>query len=183
MNYSSTHLNILINECINNNKKYQGIFYKLYYKCVLNVAYNYYKDIQKAEDLTQDIFFKIYSNLHKFNGIEHQQLTAWLKRLAKNFIIDFERKRKIKYTGIDHDMNNVEDIEDNKERFTDQQLFDAIDKLSDQYKNVITMYFFDNLSHTQIATKLGIGEGTSKSNLFRAKAKMKQLLEECQNID
>ena len=183
MNYCSTYLNIIINQCINNNKKYQSIFYKIYYKCVFNVAYNYYNDIQKAEDLTQDIFLKVFVNLHKFTGVEHQQLTAWLRRLSKNFIIDNQRKRKIEYIGIDHDMNNFKDIEDTKQRFTDQQLFDAINELSDQYKKVINMYFFDNLTHIQIAKKLSIEEGTSKSNLFRAKAKIKKTLELCQNID
>lgn len=177
----STYLNTVIGGCINNDIKYQSILYKHFYKTVFNVAIKYYNNIQKAEDATQDIFLKVYNNLHKFTGIEPQQLNAWLSRLAKNFIIDTERKRKINYTSYNDVIDNIEDTNDLDivQRCTDKKLFEAIDKLSDQYKIVINMFYFDNCTHEQISKKLGIEVGTSKSNLFRAKAKMKKYLEVC----
>jgi RNA polymerase sigma factor (sigma-70 family) len=171
----------IINGCRNNETICKSKLYESYYYIVLNVCKQYTKTLPEAEDLTQDIFLKLFDKISGFNGNSIGKFTNWVKMLTKNHAIDIIRGSKnlltiddvksgFPYTEIDID--SIDKIKDS----IDDTINECINKLSPSLKEVIILYYFKNYSHKQIADKLDIHEGTSKSNLFKAKKKLSKML-------
>lgn len=174
----------LINGCMKGKRKYQEILHKAFYSKMLVVCLRYAQNRAEAEDLLHDGFIKLYQKLPKYNY--QGSFEGWIRRIIANNSIDFIRKRKEFTVGITSDNENfindrqddtketLEDIELTK--FKAEQILAAIQELSPAYKAVFNMYVLDNMTHKEIAEELGISVGTSKSNLSKAKLKIKDLL-------
>jgi RNA polymerase sigma factor (sigma-70 family) len=177
----------LVDGCSNNKKCEQTKFYIKFNKLIYNTCLAYVGNSQEAEDITQDIFIKIFNILHKFNGDSEKQLYSWVKTVSKNMTIDTIRVNKNKSLDIDYENlpDLVEDANfDEFNNFDDDLLVDiksAINKLSPKYKKVFELYYLDNYTHEEISKELNLNIGTSKSNLFKAKKKMSKLLEKYNN--
>ena len=174
----------LIRGCIKGQRKYQEILHRAFYSKMLVVCLRYAQNRAEAEDLLHDGFMKLYQKLPKYN---HQgSFEGWIRRIITNNSIDFIRKRKEFTVGITSDNENfindrqddsketLEEIELNK--FKAEQIIKAIQELTPAYKAVFNMYILDNMTHKEIAEELGISVGTSKSNLSKAKLKIKDIL-------
>ena len=107
-------------------------------------------------------------------------IEAWARRIIANTILDELRKEKRSpyKNPVDFERTNLEVIDDTPEEslYSSKEIKDAVETLSSAYKKVFEMFFFEDMSHQEISDELGISEGTSKSNLFKAKAKIKQYL-------
>lgn len=171
----------VINGCKNHETLYKTKLYETYYYIVLNVCKQYTDTLPEAEDLTQDIFLKIFDKIGTFDGNSIGKFTNWIKRVSKNTALDLYNKRKIKTTNIDDYFDLVTDTFDgtNDEKYDDimfKRLDIAISKLTVNYREIVTLFYMNNYSHEQIANKLNINIGTSKSNLFKAKKKLLKML-------
>lgn len=162
-----------------NNPKHQNELYVMYGVYVYNIIKYFYKDSHTIKDIRQEIFLKVYNNIHKYNF--GGSFKGWLSRLSRNFIIDRIRKDKINLhieynTGYESDYTEYQKLSDyDYER--DEKLKEIInlsDKLSESYGLVFKMYYIDGMTHKEISNHLGISEGTSKSNLHKAKKNIKQ---------
>lgn len=144
------------------------------------------KDKQLAEDLLHDTYIKIFKYIHQVKEEEFQpnRFYAWCKRILTNVIYDYYRNNKNKKTIYIDDFDLDISLESEKsesdyceyKQLNSKDVVSAMQALTPQYRLVFEMYLIDGYSHKEISKQLKIGEGTSKSNLHKAKAKVKQEL-------
>jgi RNA polymerase sigma-70 factor (ECF subfamily) len=168
------HITKLVEGCLQNDQLCQFKLFNIFYPKMVNVCVRYVDDIDVAHDVVQESFIKIFNNLETFRL--SNSLEGWIKRIIVNASIDELRKIKTKRISRNTDVNMLH-IEDEtydgiigEEKI--QLILDAIEKLPKKYKAVFKMYVLEDLSHREISEILGIHEGTSKSNFFKAKAKL-----------
>ncbi len=154
--------------------------YELYKKPIFNVAYRHTYDLAAAEDLLQEIFIKIFTNLG--NVQNEETFVAWMYRIAVNTCYSYLRDRK----GRDSKTIALSQVEGRKEeavydRHEDslkKPLDEAIGRLPDRLKTVFLLHDVQGFKHEEIARMLGFSVGTSKSQLFKARMKIRALLKE-----
>ena len=175
----------LVKGCIKGEKHSQQVLYERYYSKMMGICYRYAKDGDEAKDLLHDGFLKIFRSLHKYNF--NGSLEGWMRRLMINTAIDHYRKFKNVYSLSE--TNVKETAEENDEEddsiyssFSTQMIMDAIQNLSPAYRTVFSLYVIDGYSHKEIAEKLNISIGTSKSNFAKARMNLKKQLEAKLNI-
>ena len=147
---------------------------------VYRIAYFYIKDLQLAEDVFQEVFYKVMKNYHKF---QHQSSEkTWLTRITINTCKDLLRTNWIKrvttfstWQDPQSDYEAPFDIEKQEEY---QELYQMIQKLPTKYKDVILLFYYKELSYEEISQILGIPEGTVRSRLARARTKLKKMISE-----
>ena len=154
----------------------QSEIYKLYADVLFGICLKYSRNYQDAEDTLQDSFLIIFDKITQYN--KKGSFEGWLKRIAINTALQKYRKK----TPLEL-VKEVTDIEDLVEiDFKDKNLdidflLNLIQQLPDQYRLVFNLYVLDSYSHKEISKMLNISEGTSKSNLSRARKKLKIALE------
>lgn len=152
--------------------------YRLYEKFspkMLSVCRYYVKDLQHAEDVLQQSFCKAFLNLntYEFKG----SFEGWLRRIVVRKSIDFLRQQKTilinteNFDAFKHAENPLDSVEDVT------YIQDAIDKLPDGYKTVFCLYVLEEYKHKDIAKLLNIDIGTSKSQLYKARKMLKDILQ------
>jgi RNA polymerase sigma factor (sigma-70 family) len=148
---------------------------------LIGICYRYTRNHQLSEDLVHDAFLKAIDKSGTFKG--EGQFEAWLRRIVVNHTLQHLRDRKKDPHVVDvmPDLMSLHPIEENMpaikaERFTAAELMEVIDQLPEHHRLVFNLYVFEELTHAQIGSTLGISEGTSKSHLARARRKLQQLL-------
>jgi len=165
--------------------EFKDIYKDLWDKMLNQVCMKYTKNRDKAEDLCQDGFMKVYKNLHKYN--KSGSLEGWVRRVINNNILDSFRKRKISVGNefIDdfdferHDFQQTNDNSETEESI--KKVISLIPKLTPAYRKTLELYYLGGLSHKEIAEKLNISDSTSKTNLMKAKIKIKDMLKQEKN--
>jgi RNA polymerase sigma factor (sigma-70 family) len=175
----------IIEGCVNNDRKYQEMLFKYFYGRMFAVCLTYVNDEDEATDILQEGFIKVFNSIHKFNSLSGAQLHSWIKRIISNTAIDYLRVRKrLKFTPMEtvgniiSTPNEIEEMEFMEE--TDlkaNKALELISQLSPAYRTIFVMFAIEDYSHKEIAEMLGINEGTSKSNFFKARNKIKTLLQ------
>lgn len=157
----------LIKKAAKNNREAQHVLYEVHAPKMLSICRYYVKDIQKAEEVMLNGFFKAFVNLKNFKN--EGSFEGWLRRIMVREAISFLRQeKKIEFSvesfDLDHQQtNNIETaIEVN-------EIQQHIDALPEGYKMVFVMYAIEGYKHHEIANLLNINEGTSKSQLFKAR--------------
>ena len=163
-------------------RKYERFVYRTAYYAVGNAA--------DAEDLTQEVFLKLWRGLSGFRGQSH--LLTWLSRIARNACADHIRKKKRTVPteslslaaddgdAADRDLPDGDPLRDPMQA-TDQSenirlVRRAMAMLSEEHRTLIILRDMEGYSYARLAAVLGLEEGTVKSRLFRARAKLKQIL-------
>jgi RNA polymerase sigma-70 factor, ECF subfamily len=149
---------------------------------ILQLAYSYVNNKTIAEDLTQDIFVKCYKSLHTYSG--KSKLRTWLWRIAINHCKDFHRSwytKNVVIAGEEMPSNGtkkelVEQAVIQKEE--DDELIAAIMTLPIKYREVIYLFYYEELPLKEIALVTDTGLNTVKTRLRRAKELLKEELEE-----
>ena len=135
---------------------------------VFRLAYSYVKNRTDAEDITQEVFLKLYNSSESFSADENAK--AWLicvtANTAKNHLASAWVKRKITLT---------EDILLKNEK--DYELLDVLNSLNANYRTVIYLYYYEGYSVAEIAAMLKISESNVKARLKRGRDKLKSILE------
>jgi RNA polymerase sigma-70 factor (ECF subfamily) len=175
----------LIRGCIEKDNKSQQEFYEHYYGFALKTVFRYIYKYEKATDVVNDSFVKIFNSLDKFQmGKEKSDtekiLMGWMKRILINSAID-ELRRQQSVPEIkelpDYIWEERDKSQNADQRLLYKELICEIKRLPPSYRNVFNMFVLDGFSHNEIAKTLGISEGTSKSALAKAKAQLKKFLE------
>lgn len=179
----AVELKELIEACVRKERKAQHTFFKLYYGKMLTVCLRYIKDRDSAQEVVQDGFIKVFDKLDLFDF--RGSIEGWMRRIFSNTAIDAIRKAKRNPFLSDQDndfktpaenaMEEKEDLEALRLKY--EVAMDCIDRLSPAYRTVFNMYVFEEYSHKEIADILGISEGTSKSNLAKARMNLQKMLE------
>lgn len=151
---------------------------------VLQLAYFYVKDRSLAEDIFQEVFTRVYLNLHRFRGESSPR--TWIYRIAMNLCRDKLRSpalRRVVLLGSDLlaavGTPEEETAEEEALAAVDRTvLLDAVTALPLEYRDVILLYYYEEMDTREVAQTLGLTEGTIRSRLHRARAKLKRLLTE-----
>ncbi len=160
-------------------------FEKLYVKYapkMKGIAYRYVGDRMKAEDIVHDAFIKVYEKISSLK--DNAVFGGWLRRIVVNQALDaLKSEKKLKTISEESLQFNSEEPSDDKgiyENISAKQLMDTLASLPTGYKTIFNLYVVDGFQHKEIAEQLGISEGTSKSQLAKAKIYLRKLLiEKC----
>lgn len=171
----------LIRGCKKGDRKSQRVLYESLYGKMLGVCLRYSRDMLEAEDLVQDGFIKVFDKIKSFNY--KGSLEGWVRRLIINNSIDqIRRKRKMNFDYEEeskiHNMKdeNPEELEEFELlNLKAERIVELIQKLSPAYQTVFNLYVVEDMTHKEIADTLNISVGTSKSNLAKAKMKLREL--------
>lgn len=147
--------------------------YQLYAKAMYNVALRIIKDRDDAHDVLQEAFVKAYQKITQFDY--QSNFGSWLKRIVINQALDVIRKKKnfLASEEVQHEPIEEESCAWEQIDFTVDLVKKAILGLPTGFRLVANLYLFEGYEHSEIAQILGISEGTSKSQLHRAKVKIK----------
>lgn len=183
-------LKAIIDGCLQNDRRSQEQLFKLFYGKMLPVCIRYVSDRDTAQEVLQEGFIKIFEKLGAF---DHKgSFEGWIRRIVANTAIDAIRKSKKDPYRTDNDNDfkiGAEDLMVDREEMETLDLkaqvaMEAVQKLSPAYRAVFNLYVLEEYSHKEIGTILGISEGTSKSNLAKAKMNLQKILsEKFMNID
>jgi len=158
----------LIKDCVCHKREAQKRFYNRFAAQMFGVCLRYAHDYQQAEDLLQEGFIKVFKNLDKYRG--EGSFEGWIRRIFVNAAI--EQFRKNQHMLPVHDLQIVNNLSVRNEALTNlavEKLMGFIQALSPGYRTVFNLYAIEGYSHKEIANMLGISEGTSKSQLARAR--------------
>jgi RNA polymerase sigma-70 factor (ECF subfamily) len=178
------HLKELISGCIKNDRRSQEELFKLFYGKMLGVCMRYARDRDTAEEMLQEGFIKIFDKLEAFDY--KGSFEGWMRRIVSNTAIDNIRKSKKNPLLTDNDedfkLGGSDPMVENEElQFVGLKAeiaLEAIQNLSPAYRAVFNLYVMEEYTHKEIAEILGISEGTSKSNLSKAKMNLQRTLKE-----
>lgn len=162
----------LIKECQKNNRKAQSKLFHLYKDKLFALCLKYCKNSAEAEDNLHDSFIAIFNKINQYNF--KGSFEGWMKRITINKAIDRYKKETLLTITINEELLG-ETLIDNNDllNLSLDELLAYIQELPNRYRLVFSLYELDDYSHREIAKMLTISEGTSKSNLHRAKVLLK----------
>ncbi len=172
----------IIKGCIKNDRACQKVLYDYFFSEMLGVCLRYSNNEEVAMDILHEGFLKIFLNIKNFNN--SGTFEGWVRRIMVNTCIDSLRKGKQNYQIVSTVYAN-ETIPDVPEELEDEEILihiekeeilKAVQKLTPAYRTIFNLYVVEEYSHKQIADMLEISEGTSKSNLSKAKFNLRKNL-------
>jgi len=174
----------IISGCLQNKRRSQEELFKLYYGKMLSICMRYTVDRDSAEEVLQEGFIKIFDKLEAFDY--KGSFEGWMRRIMSNTAIDNIRKSKKNPILTDNDDNFKMGAENPMIEAEDLEFIaikaelalEAISQLSPAYKAVFNLYVMERYTHKEIGEILGVSEGTSKSNLSKAKMNLQRVLKE-----
>lgn len=183
-NVDNDRLKELIKKCARGEKPAQEELFKLFYGKMMGVCMRYTKDQDRAQEVVQEGFIKVFDKLSEFDF--KGSFEGWVRRIMMNASIDAIRKRNRGPFSTDEDfifdsadpLEEVADFDDELTKLKAEHAMRAIQSLSPAYRTVFNLYVIENYSHKEIAEILSISEGTSKSNLAKAKQNLREKLKE-----
>ena len=167
-------LHQLIINCKKRDIKSQSEIYHLFGGKLFALCLKYSKTRQSAEDNLQDAFITIFDKIdqYKFKG----SFEGWMKRIAINTSLQTYRQKNVLNLVEENYPDEVE-VEIDEEELSLDFLLNIIQQLPERYRMVFNLYVLDGYSHKEISGMLGIAQGTSKSNLSRARLILKEKIE------
>ena len=166
----------LVKGCLDGSSTFQRLLYKRYAAKMLFVCCRYSTCKEEGEDTLQEGFITVFEKLKQFKG--DGSLEGWIRRIMVNKSIESYRKKSRVFPVVDiEDMQNeMVDVNDIQSNISANELLEMIQELPPMYRMVFNLYIFEEMNHKEIAEKLGIVEGTSKSNLFHARVLLRKKL-------
>lgn len=148
--------------------------YKLYYKSMYSVSLRIVNDTMEAEDVMQEAFLNAFRKINTYKG--EVSFGAWLKRIVVNRSLDYLKKRKVQFEDISENTATIADEQMPSGEVDIDKLKEAIQKLADGYRVVLSLYLLEGYDHKEISQILGISNSASRTQLLRAKNKLKEML-------
>lgn len=159
----------LIKGCQKGKKEYQQALYDKYCDGMYLVALRYSKMQQEAEDIIQEAFIKVFKNINNFR--KDSSLAYWIKRIVVNTALNHQRSKLYLYPMVD--VNDLDDWSEKESVISElgyEELLDMIRELPSGCQVIFNLFAIEGYKHHEIAEKLQISEGTSKSQYSRAKS-------------
>lgn len=155
------------------------LLYKTYYRVLYGIAMRYSKSAAEAEDILQDSFIKVFNSIQHYRG--EGSFEGWLKRIVQNTAINSYRSQLKFSLYVDVSDQELLQSDDSPEAMFEsleaREIIILFNRMPEGYRLILNLYCIDGYSHKEIAEMLGISEGTSKSQLFKAKKYLKSLME------
>lgn len=168
-------LHQLIGGCIRQERGSQKMLYKTFYGFSMGICLRYANNREEAAEVMNQGFYKVFTKIETYDS--SRPFKAWLGRIMMNVSIDYYRANlKTAYT---EDLDRAESISDGEladRKLNYDDLLAMIQKLPNAYRTVFNLFAIEGYSHEEIGEMLDISSGTSKSNLHKARQKLKQMV-------
>lgn len=165
----------LIKGCIAGERKMQEELYKRFSPRMYGVCLRYAGNAEEAQDILQEGFIKVYKKLYSYRG--DGSFEGWVRRIFVNTAIEHFRRKTYQQPITEQHENSVEgknvSVLDN---LAEKDIMKLIQELSPGYRTVFNLYVVEGYTHKEIGDMLGISEGTSKSQLSRAKVILQDMV-------
>jgi RNA polymerase sigma factor (sigma-70 family) len=180
MTISNADFFTLAQACAAQNTEAQRMLYEYFKGKMFGVCLRYASNRQDAEDYLHEGFMAIFRDIGQFKG--QGNLEGWMRRVMVNSTLRIIKKQRlIVFLPDSLPFEQLVDEEEGYSLFKDESVAElALQIMQDMptgFRTVLNLYIIENYSHAEIATELGISEGTSKSQLNRAKAHLRKILE------
>ena len=170
----------IIARALENNRQAQQKIYEQFAPKMLSVCRQYIKDLHNAEDIMITAYMKVFSNLKNF---EHKgSFEGWIRRIMINECISYIRVQK-KVSFLEDEYYKEESFNNTESKFNVDDIQFLIDDLPDGYRMVFNLYAIEGYKHKEIASLLGINEGTSKSQLSHARKLLQKQISSLKNYE
>lgn len=174
-NVDNDGLNHLLAGCLTNDRRSQGALYKRFYRYALSVALPYCAHHEEAREVVNDAFLKVFIGIGRYDPA--YAFATWLRTIIVRTAINRYKSRKNELVFCDLTEGLDIPMEDEfLSKMAVDDLLILIQKLPPAYRMALNLFALEGFSHAEIAEMLGISVGASKSNLSKAKAKLKQML-------
>lgn len=164
----------ILNGCKQGKSSAQKKLFEKFYGYAKKICLRYSSSYEQTEEMINDSFLKVFKNIASYKEEHHFQ--AWLKTIVVRTCIDYYRKYSPKVALVD-----IEDqgyLEYNQSSAIDdlsaEEILELVQKLPPSYRTVFSLYVLDGYAHAEIAEMLQINEGTSRSNLAKARIKLQE---------
>jgi RNA polymerase sigma factor (sigma-70 family) len=171
----------LIQGCVRRDTIAQHTLFEKYAGILMTICRRYAGDQHEAEDMLQEAFISIFSHINQFKSAG--SFEGWLRRITVNAAINILQRRKIKIVGITNDQHEL--ISQDFSVLSDlnaEDLLKLISQLPDGYRVIFNLYAIEGYSHDEIAGMLKIKTATSRSQLSKARAILKDKINFLQKI-
>lgn len=170
----------IIKGCRKKKSKSQEMLYKHFYGYAMSICLRYSYSKDEALEILNDSFMKVFNNIQKYN--ENLSFKSWLRRIIINTSIDYYRKNQKHRHTLNIEMARNEEYHlDIIDDLSVEDILKLLNELPNQYRIIFNLYEIEGYSHKEIAKMLDIPESTSRTNLARAKKKLRILFH--QNFD
>jgi RNA polymerase sigma factor (sigma-70 family) len=158
----------LIRGCLDGNRRMQKQLYDQFSSKMYAVCLRYMGNSDDAQDVLQEGFIKVYKNLERFRG--DGSFEGWVRRIFVNTAIEQIRKKKIDVSITEKEEETIEyKTITAVDKINEKDLLKVVQELSPGYRTVFNLYIVEGFGHKEISEMMGISEGTSKSQLARAR--------------
>lgn len=152
------------------------MFYQHFFSYAMNVCLRYTSSRSEATEVLNEGFLKVFTKIDMYD--QDKSLKGWIRRIMINTSIDYYRQNH-KHSIYNNDIENAMHISEQEiaiSKLSYEEIITEIQGLSPGYRTVFNLYVIDGFTHEEIAEQLGISVGTSKSNLYKAKATLQKRL-------
>lgn len=168
-------LDEVLDGCLRNKASAQRQLYEQYYGFAKSIGLRYASNGEEAMEMVNDGFLKVFSKLNMYD--RDQSFEAWFKTVMLRTCIDYYRKHHAKVAFVDvEDLHYLAYDDELLERLSAEEILELVQKLPPSYRTVFSLFVVEGYSHAEIAAQLGINEGTSRSNLAKARLKMQEMV-------
>jgi|SRR5688572_7849385 len=176
-------MQLLIQSCKNNDRESQRLLYQHYYGYAMSICVRYSRSYEESKEIVNDGFMKVFKKLDQHET--ESSFKAWLRRIMINASIDHYRKEVKHYhqTALNPELSAGAVTNGALDDLSYTELIGMVQRLSPAYRAVFNLYVIDGFNHHEISDILGISEGTSKSNLMKARENLKKMLEKMNRGD
>lgn len=179
---SGHQLTNIIDGCVKTTRESQKELYTIYFGFSMAICMRYCQSKDDAIEIVNDGFLKVFNTIKhftpKFESVE-ASLMSWIKKIMVYTAIDHYRKynkfnSNVEIDHIHNDLNDTSETSIDKMAF--KEIIELVQRLSPTYRTVFNLYVLDGYKHEEIAKELNISIGTSKSNLAKARANIKNMI-------
>ena len=163
----------IVDGCLEGNRNSQESLYKKYSRKMFAICLRYAKNQETAEDILQDGFIRVFGALNTFR--KQGSLEGWIRRIMVNTALEYHRKEVKMYTISEAaEVSSESSDADALSQLSNIEVLELLKSLPLGYRNVFNLYAIEGYNHAEIAEMLQISEGTSKSQLSRARSLLQQ---------
>lgn len=170
----------LVEACLKNDKSAQKLLFDTYAKQMVGLCYRYINDYDKAHDIMQEGFIKVFLKLASYRG--ESALKLWIRKIMVNTCLETIRKEK-NHNKIE--LVEAENLADDGAVYHDfletELIMSAVKQLPVMMRTVLNMFAIDGYSYKEIAIHLGIEESTVRSNIHRSRKQLSEILKSSNN--
>lgn len=170
-------MRLLLEGCKKNDRESQRLLYQHYYAYAMSICLRYCRSLEEAKEIVNDGFMKVFQKLDQHET--ESSFKGWLRKIMINAAIDHYRKESKHYNHVEATADRI--VEPTVGTVLDDisyaELIGMIQHLSPAYRAVFNLHVIDGYTHDEISKILNISEGTSKSNLMKARQNLKAMIE------